>query len=127
MPSQTDLVRQGCRLLGWRTEVAGPVVFGGVVFWAALQLNEREHQRRQAAGVGAQHDRAVLQLELDALGAGSVARVPLAIWGALVVADHRGPAMRKAGLLAAYCRRAVLVPDQGDVLGFMTDAAILWT
>ena len=125
-------VAKACRLLGWEGVVTGPVDFGGVQFWASAQLDADERRRRDAAGSGAVCDRRALELELasfrsDALNATNICglRPPLRLTGCLVAGLSPRTAVRDASMLAGYAPRAVLVPDDEDILGLLADAALL--
>lgn len=119
---------RGCRLLGWAGVVVGPVLYGGVRFWASARIDSREHERRRTLGVGALTDRDALQRELSGIRRSQVAGrpgPPLRLDGCLVESAEASAAVRDASLLAGYTARAVLVPDQGNVLALLADAALL--
>lgn len=92
------MIAEAARCLGWVGDVAGPVSFGGVCFWAVADVS------RSGDGEG---------------------RPEVRLSGCLL-AGHAGPALqREASLLAAYTPRAVLVGAGRDLTGVLVDAAIL--
>ena len=123
---EATLVVQAVRQLGWQGQVAGPVRFGGLRFWAVADLDLVEHDRRLSRSLGPIVDRDTLARCLDttARKSGEIG-LPLRLAGCLVVAQNPQRAARDASLLAAYAPRAVLVPDACDVLGLLVDAAVL--
>lgn len=97
-PSQATVAR-AAEQLGWEGDVAGPVEFGGVRFWAVAQV------RRSRQPMGHDPD------------------VHLA--GCLLAGPPRTDLLRAASLLAAYSPRAVLIEERGDLTGLLVDAALL--
>lgn len=124
-PSAEPTVVAGCRSLGWLGQVVGPVRFGGIRFWASVDVDQREHARRRSAGLEAITDRRALAGELAAQECERRLQLPIALEGCLVVSEHPGSALNDASLLAGYSSRAVLVPNSNDVLGVLADAALL--
>jgi len=130
---EPPVVRQACALLGWPEEIVGPVSFGLVRFWASIELNRSEHERRSVLGRGAVTDRVVLAdllqdktdtvLAVDERHEGRLAP-PLRLVGCLL-AGRVDDALAQASWLAGYAPRAVLTQDTGDILGLLADAAVL--
>ncbi len=100
--------------------VVGPVVFGGVRFWASVELDAEEVARRREEDVSALVDSAALRAHL---ADGRPAAVRLL--GCLVREHDAAQALRQASLLAAYAPRSVLIDETDDVLGVMVDASLL--
>jgi hypothetical protein len=127
---ESRLVAAACDQLGWHGDVVGPVFFGGVRFWASISIDSREHTRRRSQGLGAIADRGVLErelrthLETRARPERHRLRPPLRLMGCLILGSGSS-ATAQASLFAGYSPRAVLVPDRGDVLGVLVEAALL--
>lgn len=122
-----DLVRSACAQLGWSGDTAGPIVFAGMSFWAVYRLNQNEDRRRRERGVGGVIDREALAdlLRVSPPPAPRTPiRPPLTLVGCLV--PGRGcDAIARASMLSGYAARAVLVPDQDDIVQLLVDAALL--
>lgn len=100
--------------------VVGPVVFGGVRFWASVEPDLAEVARRREDGVGALVDSAALRAHLA-----NDRPAAVRLLGCLVREYDAAQALRQASLLAGYAPRSVLIDETDDVLGVMVDASLL--
>jgi hypothetical protein len=99
----------------------GPVDFGGVQFWAAIEVDASEVTRRRVNGLhGALHGDVALQAHLDA-------ELPPAVQlrGCLVSTGTPALSLQRASQLAGYAPRSILVDERDDLLAVMVDAALL--
>src|SRR5689334_7036863 len=95
MPDRATLVDAASKL-GWRGDVVGPVTFGGVTFWAVVDMSTAEEVQGRPRLSGCLFG-----------GAG---------WATSV---------REASLLAAYAPLAVIVDSSADAVALLVDAAVL--
>jgi hypothetical protein len=117
-----------CEALGWTGEVVGPVTFGGVQFWASVELDQSEHQRRLRVGELGHTDRSELErclLTASQPGSQQSLRVPLRLIGVLVVGERPEVAVRAASYFAGYSRRAAVVPDDSITVDCVAVAAMI--
>jgi hypothetical protein len=99
--------------LGWAGTVVGPVTFGGVQFWASVELDKDEHERRLRRGEFGHTNRGELERRTPDIQRAPLTqpRPPLRLVGVLVVGEHPEPAIRAASYFAGYCPRAAAVPS----------------
>jgi hypothetical protein len=100
--------------------IVGPVEFAGIRFWAAIQLNTTEIDRRRPGGHGALRGDAALH---EHLAAGRPPAVRLR--GCLVSEGDPARSLRDASMLAGYTSRSILVDEGTDLLAVTVDAALL--
>lgn len=100
--------------------VVGPVNFGGVRFWAAVDLDRTEIARRHEEGVAVLDNPAELQIHLS-----NGRPPPVRLHGCLVREHKPASSLQHASLLAGYTARSILIDDTDDVLAVMVDAAVL--
>ena len=112
-------------LLAWSGEFVGPVTFGGVTFWAAIEVDREGHRRRRERGLAAVRDRACLHRELRRDSQTQSLKPVVSAGGCIIASDAPATAIANASLFAGYSRRAVLVPDTCDVIRVLVDASIL--
>lgn len=133
MKPSVQTITEVCDSLGWTTTVIGPVIFGGVEFWASVTLDEGEHERRVRVGELGHTDRRELERHLSSSFGPELAarpRPPLRLEGVIVVDKHAEQAVKAASYFAGYCPRAALVPDvavnvECTALAAMVDVALL--
>lgn len=97
-PTRATLAR-AAEQLGWEGDVAGPIEFSGVRFWAVAQVSSSPQPTEHGADVH--------------------------LAGCLFAGPAHPDLLRAASLLAAYSPRAVLVDERGDLTGLLVDAALL--
>jgi hypothetical protein len=116
---------EAIRLLGWGECAVGPVAFGGVRFWAGIDVDGSEHARRVQAGIGPVLARDVLAEVLASGDLLTTLRPAVSLLGCLVVGHDAITATQDASLLAGYAPRAVLVSDTEELVALTVDAALL--
>jgi hypothetical protein len=121
-------ITQTFEVLGWPRPAVGPVVFGGVQFWASVTLDCDEHSRRVAANEVAHLDRDSLERYLLMRREGGTRtdpHVPLKLEGVLIVGEPPQGALRAASYFSGYAQRAALVPESSITVETAALAAML--